>query len=224
MTETSITQSELRSGNSIARATLVFAGLAALVVLSYFFLDRQVAEALHPYTHGVRFFIWLTKIVGPITPLASIAAAFVAARALTRGSLTPTESAILRLCCAILLAGVLTYELKFAFGRTWPETYIDNNPSYFGNGTYGFFPFHPGRAYESFPSGHTTAVSAIAGALWTLGPKLRWLGVALVLAVVIGLLGADFHWLSDILAGGIVGGSTGLAAARIGRSRDPGAA
>ena len=56
--------------------------------------------------------------------------------------------------CAILIAGVLTHELKEVFGRAWPETWIDKNPSYFGNGAYGFFPFHGGRGYASFPSGH----------------------------------------------------------------------
>jgi hypothetical protein len=40
--------------------------------------------------------------------------------------------------------------------------------------------------------------------------------VALVLAVVIGLLGADYHWLSDIMAGAVLGGATGAAAARVG--------
>ena len=32
-----------------------------------------------------------------------------------------------------------------------------------------------------------------------------------------GLLGADYHWLSDILAGAILGGTIGVAAGRIGR-------
>jgi membrane-associated phospholipid phosphatase len=113
----------------------------------------------------------------------------------------------------------LKEELKWAFGRTWPETWIraSPNPSYFGNGTYGFFPFHGGQGYASFPSGHTTAITAFAGAVWILWPKLRWLALALALAVAIGLLGADYHWLSDIIAGAIVGGSTGIAAARLGR-------
>ena len=104
-----------------------------------------------------------------------------------------------------------------AFGRTWPETWVCNNLSYFGNGTYGFFPFHGGQGYASFPSGHTTAMTAFAGSLWFLWPKLRWLGIVLTLAVVIGLLGADYHWLSDIVAGAILGGTTGAVAANIGR-------
>jgi membrane-associated phospholipid phosphatase len=203
---------------SHARTTLLFAALSGLVVLAYFFADRQLAGAVRPYLNGVPFFIWLTYIVKPLAPLASLIAVIVAAKAAGRHALTPTESALLRLACAILIAGVLTFELKEAFGRTWPETWVNNNPSFFGNGTYGFFPFHGGQGYASFPSGHTTAISALAGALWFLWPRLRWLGVALVLAVAVGLLGADYHWLSDIIAGGIVGGTAGTVAARIGRS------
>ncbi|MGO8951783.1 MAG: phosphatase PAP2 family protein [Rhodomicrobium sp.] len=205
--------------NSIGRTALIFCALFAAVALTYFFADRQLAAALRPYLAGIKEFPWLTHIVDPLGPLASIGAVVVAARALRRGSLTPRESALLRICCAVLIAWALKEELKWVFGRTWPETWIKGNPnpSYFGNGTYGFFPFHGGRGYASFPSGHTTAISAFAGALWFLWPRLRWLGVALALAVAIGLLGADHHWLSDIVAGAILGGATGVAAARIGR-------
>lgn len=215
-----IVKSGAKGGSRLGRPIFVFAALIALVALSFFFLDRPLAEALRPYFNGVPVFIWLTYLVKPLAPAASIVAAFVGARALARGSLTPTELALLRVCCAILIAGVLTYELKEVFGRTWPETWVNNNPSYFGNRTFGFFPFHGGQGYASFPSGHTTATAALAGALWLLYPKLRWLGVALVIAVAVGLLGADYHWLSDILAGAIVGVATGTIAARIGRGGD----
>ena len=163
------------------------------MAVAYFFGDRQLATALRPYTNGVPFFIWLTYIVKPLTVAASVSAVAVAILAIRERELSPLASALLRLACAILVAGVLTYELKEAFGRTWPETWINNNPSYFGNGTFGFFPFHGGQGYASFPSGHTTAISALAGALWYLWPKLRWLGVALVVAVAVGLLGADYQ-------------------------------
>jgi len=207
---------------SYARTAALFAGLIALVVIAYFFGDRQLAGALRPYTNGVPFFIWLTYIVKPLTVAASIAAVSVAIVAIRDRELSPVSLAFLRLACAVLVSGVLTLELKEVFGRTWPETWINNNPSYFGNGTYGFFPFHGGQGWASFPSGHETAITAFAGALWFLWPQLRWLWALLALAVAVGLLGADYHWLSDIIAGGIVGGTTGAVAARIGRRQETG--
>jgi membrane-associated phospholipid phosphatase len=205
--------------NASVQAAFVFCLFFALIALAYFFADRQLASALRPHLAGIKVFPRLTHIADPLAPLASIGVAIVAARALARGAVTQWESALLRIGCAILIAAVLKEELKWAFGRTWPETWIKPipNPSYFGDGTYGFFPFHGEQAYASFPSGHTAVTGALAGALWFLCPKLRWLGVALLLAVVIGLLGADYHWLSDIMAGAVLGGTAGAAAARIGR-------
>lgn len=212
-----ITDAALTRGGA-ARVALIYASVIALIVFSYFFLDRQLASALHPYTHDVPIFKWLTYVVNPLVLLVCATAVVIGAIALIRGSLTPTEVAILRIACAVLIALAIKDELKYLFGRTWPETWICRNPSYFGEpSTYGFFFMHGGPGYASFPSGHTTVVAALTGALWSLVPKLRWLGIALIAAVVIGLLGANYHWLSDILAGGTLGATTGLAAARIGR-------
>jgi membrane-associated phospholipid phosphatase len=204
--------------SSRQRIAAVYVSLFAATALAYFFGDRQLAEALKPITGGVALFPKLTHIVDILPPLASIGVAVTAARAMARGSLSPAEWAILRLSCAILIAWALKEELKWAFGRTWPETWLKPaNPSYFGDGTFGFFPFHGGQAYASFPSGHTTAITAFAGSAWFLCPRLRWLGVAATACVVVGLLGADYHWLSDIVAGGTLGATVGAVAARIGR-------
>jgi membrane-associated phospholipid phosphatase len=226
------------------RIAIAYAVLFGAVILAYFFGDRQLATALKPYTGGVALFPKMTLIVDALGPLASIGAAVSAARAMARGSLTPAESAILRISCAILIAWALKEELKWAFGRTWPETWLKPgnlllgdaakdalghpwpetwlkaaNPSYFGDGTYGFFPIQGGAAYASFPSGHTTVITAFAGSLWFLCPRARWLGVAFTACVVIGLLGADYHWLSDIIAGGTLGSTVGAVAAKIGGGR-----
>jgi hypothetical protein len=40
------------------------------------------------------------------------------------------------------------------FGRTWPESWLGDNPSWIRDDVFGFFPFHGGRGWESFPSGH----------------------------------------------------------------------
>jgi membrane-associated phospholipid phosphatase len=206
------------SRNASVRAAFAFGLFLAVTVLTYFFADRQLAAALRPHLAGIMFFPWLTHIADPLLPLASIFVAALVARGFIRGRFTVADSALLRICCAVLIAVVLKDELKWAFGRTWPETWIKPipNPSYFGDGTYGFFPFHGGQAYASFPSGHAAGISSFAGALWFIAPRWRWLWAALVLAVAVGLLGSDYHWLSDIMAGAALGGATGAAAARIG--------
>ena len=85
-----------------------------------------------------------------------------------------------------------------------------NNPSLIRDGVYGFNPFHEaGIAYTSFPSGHTAAICALTSVLWICYPRFWPLYLALILAVSIGLVGADYHFLSDVIAGAFVGTSTG---------------
>ena len=66
-------------------------------------------------------------------------------------------------------------------------------------------PFHGGQGWASFPSGHDMVIFAAAGCLWVLLPRLRPLYMLAAVLVSVGLLVADFHWLSDIVAGGLFG-------------------
>jgi D-serine deaminase-like pyridoxal phosphate-dependent protein len=116
-----VVERPLRTNSLLGRAAFVSVILIVMLALSYFFVDRQLAIALHPYTNGVSFFVWLTYIASPLASSASILAAFISGHALARGRLTDTESAYLRASCAILIAGVLTFELKEVFERTWPN-------------------------------------------------------------------------------------------------------
>ena len=94
-------------------------------------------------------------------------------------------------------------------GRPGPDTWIDNNPSWIRNHVFGFFPFHGGAGYASFPSGHTTAITAPCAVLWRAAPAFRPLAVVLVALVACGLLVSDYHFVSDVLAG--LGVGTGAA-------------
>ena len=194
-------------------------GLLTLVVCSYFLADRPLAtlahEELWPWR---RAFDALTHLIDPLPPLAGLVLLWtmgVVARGRTIG---PVLEDLVRaaggLCCAI----VVKDQLKYAFGRTWPETWINGNPSFFRDGAYGFVPFHGGPGWFAFPSGHATTICAAAAAAWMLWPRGRPLYALAAVLVAIGLIGADYHWLSDIIAGGAVGTAFGVAAARVGRN------
>ena len=90
-----------QSRGGAGRIAIIYASLIALIVFSYFFLDRQLASALRPYTHDVQIFKWLTYVVNPLVLLACIAAVVVGAIALIRGSLTPTEVTIFRIAARL---------------------------------------------------------------------------------------------------------------------------
>lgn len=118
-------------------------------------------------------------------------------------------------------AHTLKEELKFAFGRTWPETWINNNPSWIGDGTYAFAAFHGGRGWASFPSGHMTLITAPVSVLWCVLARLRWLWAGLVALVALGLLGSDYHFLGDVIAGTYLGAACGIGCAALLGVRPP---
>jgi membrane-associated phospholipid phosphatase len=50
---------------------------------------------------------------------------------------------------------------------------------------------------------------AVIAVLWVYFPRMRTLWTLAGLAVAIGLIGANFHFLSDVIAGAFVGISSG---------------
>ena len=97
--------------------------------------------------------------------------------------------------------------LKLIFGRYWPRTFINNNPSLIHDHAYGFHWFHKGLSYQSFPSGHTAIGVAFMSSLFLLYPRSpwRWLGVLVACFIVIGLLANNYHFIGDCFSGGLLG-------------------
>jgi membrane-associated phospholipid phosphatase len=187
-----------------------FACTVAAVLLCYLYVDRPVA--FYANAHLVpsrRYFDALTRISEYLFVVAAVVFAVFGLRALVTTRWRRWQAVLLLSAISLTAAETIKDELKIVFGRTWPETWINNNPSLIGNGTYGFNFFHSGAGYAAFPSGHTTAVCAVAAVLWVAYPRLRVLWALAVALVVVGLVGADYHFVSDIIAGGFLGGSTG---------------
>jgi rhodanese-related sulfurtransferase len=67
----------------------------------------------------------------------------------------------------------------------------------------------------SFPSGHVAAVFAVMAVLWWSYARLRPIYVACVAAVAVGLIGANYHFLSDILGAIFVGLSASYVTTKI---------
>ncbi len=190
---------------------LALALTALAVVASYFWLDRPLALMAHALApaHKHALFEPLTHLPDPLMPAAAIA--FVAlGLAVLAGRPLARFPRVLVLCSFSLVMGhTVKDELKPLFGRTWPETWVENNPSFIHDQVYGFHWLHGGAGYESFPSGHMTVTCALISVLWLCYPRYRPLYALAVLAVAVGLIGADFHFLSDVIAGGFVGTTAG---------------
>ena len=188
---------------------IAFVAMTIVVAASYAFVDRPAAFYAHAHLTQYGVFDALTRI-SEYLAIASVAVFVLAGlRSLVTAQWARWQGTLLLCAISLTAAESVKDELKFVFGRTWPETWVNNNPSLIGNGTFGFNFFHGGAGYASFPSGHTTAVCAVMAVLWFAYPKLRPLWGLAVLAVVVGLIGADYHFVSDIIAGGFLGTSAG---------------
>lgn len=184
---------------------LAFAAIAT--VISFIWIDRPLAIWSHENLHGYVFFDRMTLLTGWFPPIA-VAVICLAGLAKYLGWSIPKWGEAALLCSiSLVVARAAKDQLKVLAGRTWPETWVNNNPSLIGDGAFGFNPLHGGPGFESFPSGHTTAICAVIVSLWLYYPQPRILYLLPVLVISVGLLGANYHFLSDIIAGCFIGTS-----------------
>lgn len=178
---------------------------AVLVAGCYVYIDVPLARWAHQ--HQLRqygLFHGLQALADGLVLLAPMALLVVGWRRV-RGLITPGDRVALRAALSVLGVSLLKYPLKFAFGRTWPATFYQNNPSLLHDNVYGFHPFHGGVAHGAFPSGHAAVAAAVATVLWVYYPRYRVLAVGLWAAVAVGLLGAYYHFAGDVVGGTLLG-------------------
>jgi len=114
---------------------------------------------------------------------------------------------------AILASALITHFAKQATGRARPDADVGaasfHTPAWFA----------AKEISPSFPSGHATSAAALAAILGMAFPRWRlvlWLGAA---AIGLERIVANRHFLSDVLAGGLVG-VTSVLACRFTMGRD----
>jgi len=195
--------------SGIQKWAIWFVLTATAVTVSHFWLDRPIALFVHDRLQGVNPFALLTLVPEWVTPLVLAAFVAVGLSGLARRSLPRLPTVAVLAAASLAVAEIIKDKLKYVFGRTWPETWVGNNPSFIEDHVYGFNLFHGGQGYASFPSGHTTAICAVISVLWICYPRLRIVYGICVAAVAVGLVGADFHFLGDVIAGAFLGTTIG---------------
>lgn len=167
------------------------------VLASYLFVDIPVAKFFqhtsNPLHESAQF---LSDIIDPKYQLFIWSALFFLFRFIYKKEILGNRC--LLILTSISIANILTEILKKLLGRARPEML-------FSQDLYGFTFFSSSQIFSSFPSGHACTIGAICGAFACLYPRL---GLPLLL---IGLLVAFIrvvlavHFLSDIIAGVILG-------------------
>lgn len=197
----------------LGRSLHILGFCTVLVTFAYFFIDKPVARGAYDYgLNQYDIFKWMTYIPLLLQALAPLMIVWAVIHLAWR-PLPRLERTLFAASVSLLITLVFKDHLKFVFGRYWPDTWIHNNPSLLRNGAYGFHPFHGGIAYASFPSGHAARIFSVMSIVWIAYPRWRWLCVVGCASVIIGLLGMNYHFVSDIVAGASLGCITGMYAA-----------
>lgn len=204
----------------LRHTAIVLAVAAVAVVISYEWVDRPVAFAVHNHgTNHVKIFKWLTYP----PPWAQTWSPLVFGLLVVRRAWGPLEhwqKSLLVACLSLMVANEFRTSIGDICGRYWPETWINNNPSLIGTGTYGFRFMELGSIgadIGSFPSGHSARILGFATVWWMVAPKIRWLLVIVSLPMLASLVLMNYHFVSDIIAGSVLGGIVGAYSVRLAR-------
>ena len=197
-------------------------GVTLLVVVSYLWIDRPLALLVHAHFARQTQTVVdpLARIPDPLVPAAVIVFVGLGLWVMRGRALPRLPATLVTASLSVTMTEAFKNQLKYLFGRTWPDTWSYNNPSFIHDSVYGFNWFHGGAAFASFPSGHMAATCAAVSVLWLGYPRFRLLYLAAALVVATTLIGANYHFLSDVIAGAFVGAWTGwmttLLTARLG--------
>lgn len=192
-----------------------FVVCSLLIVTCYFYLDRPIAEFV--YRQDIARFEWLKWMTYP-PPIVQTWSPLVIMGLLVRrawGAWSKFEWALLVSLISVIVADQFRESLQMLFGRDWPETWIDKNPSLIGTDAYGFHFFEGDEEFGSFPSGHATRTLAFFTPWWIAYPKGRWIYGIISLLICLALIGMNYHFLGDVIEGSFLGITVGAWAFQI---------
>ena len=193
----------------------------ALVTVCYLYVDRPVAWFVHNHRFSPESFQpWPPLLSDWLETTAGMAIVGVVVWWIWSPGSKLQRLLVVIAANLVVTVGIKSL-LKGTFGRTWPESWLGENPSLIANGVYGFHLFHFGRAYASFPSGHAAATFAVVSILWLSRPRFRWLYALVAAGMCLALVGLNYHFVSDVLAGAMLGSLTGVCATGIFRLTPP---
>ncbi len=113
---------------------------------------------------------------------------------------------------ALIASGLIARVFKILIGRARPDTVVDG----LGHWAPSF-----SAAFNSFPSGHATSAFTLAAVLVAVLPSWRGALYASAAVIAFSRVAVDAHFLSDVVAGGLLGWATGRLAMGLAERRRP---
>ena len=218
------TTPELEYRTLLLRTSITAAFCIAAVLICYFWIDRSVAFFVYRHhINTIQIFRWLTYPPPEVQNWSALIFTILVIRR-AWGSLLRWQKALFVACVSLIVADDFRISLGDVFGRYWPDTWTHDNPSLIGTGTYGFHPFQRGDDVGSFPSGHAARILAFA-TVWIIAmPRSRAVQVVVIVLSVpmlVSLVAMNYHFVSDVIAGSVLGGIVATYAAHLARLHRP---
>jgi membrane-associated phospholipid phosphatase len=182
---------------------------ALLVAVCYFFVDWGVARFVHDHSVVTQDLGGWPEFLSDCLKDVAMAAILVVVLWRLWRRAGRLQTVLLAISVDLVVIYILKSLAKWTFGRTWPETWNLDWPSWIGAGVYGFHPFHSGPGYKSFPSGHAAVVFSVAAILWFSYPRGRWCYGLVCAAMCAALIGLNYHFVGDVIGGAVLGWITG---------------
>lgn len=188
---------------------------AIVVVICYFYIDKQVVIWISQHNfRSSKTLKYLSQIPELFIAVVPIFYLYVVIR-FSFDRWTKLDQRLLKFANVIAVTQFLKEFFKFVFGRYWPATWESNNPSFVKDHLYGFHFFHNGEKYKSFPSGHAATLVAGLTILWFIFPRLRILYVLIFILSTLSILLFNYHFVSDVIAGSVLGFLTAIYTAEL---------
>ena len=197
------------------RASSAVALCIAVVLVCYFWIDRPVAFFV--YRHHInefKIFHWLTYPPPEIQTWSPLVLAVLLVRRAWKPFLR-WQKVVLVACVSLIVADQFRIGLGDICGRYWPETWTHDNPSLIGDGAYGFHPFQRGDDLGSFPSGHAARILSFVTVWLIATPRSRVIGALICTPMLVSLVAMNYHFVSDVIAGSVLGGLIAMYAAHV---------
>lgn len=190
------------------RLLLALSVCSILVAISILYVDRPVATVIARF-HLYENFFGNQLLYLPILTWLAVAAivmslAFVI---ILRRFLRPLIAAIEAGFAMVWAFWITDVILKPWFGRILPYEFLHGQQ-------FGFYWFHQGFQFGSFPSGHAAQISALASVLWIRFPRWRSAYALTAISLMLLLVLGEWHFVSDVIAGSFIGAAIGVLTTR----------
>lgn len=182
---------------------MVLISAIPFIFFSHLYLDTMIAGFFGELLRKNAFLsVYTSDIPDLLLPVAAFftAASWTAYYTLARRGIDNLCSRFFLLTgCTVPLSFLSKTVLKYLFGKVTTRAWLAQND------LYGFHWFNNGVKFSGFPSGHMVVFTVLALAAMRFYPQYRRASISLLFLLAASLIITDYHFLSDVVAGILLG-------------------